>query len=129
MKRSLMAICAVFFMATAMMLPALGNSISGIVYQDPDKNGKMEANETGLANVTVELGGPVLCLNDKGLFVEPDVYSQNTTTNETGYYKFDTEKFGRYFLKVATPELVSVYPAAIDIANPDDVVDINMTEM
>jgi len=129
MKRSLMAICAVFLMATAMMLPALGNSISGIVYQDINKNGEMEAEETGLANVTVELGGPVLCLDDKGLFVEPDVYSQNTTTNETGYYEFDAEKFGRYFLRVATPKLISVYAAAIDIANPDAVVDINMTEM
>jgi len=128
MKRSLIAIFAVFLMATAMMLPALGNSISGIVYHDVNKTGMMEAEENGLANMTVELGGPVLCLNDKGLFVEPDVYSQNTTTNETGYYEFDAEKFGRYFLKVATPELVSVYPAAIDIANPDDVVNINMTK-
>jgi len=128
MGRSLIAICAVLLMVTAMTLPALGNSISGKVYYDINKNGIMEAEENGLANVTVELGGPVLCLDDKGLFVEPDVYSQNTTTNETGYYKFDVEKFGRYFLKVATPELVSVYPAAIDIANPDDVVNINMTK-
>jgi len=115
-------------MMTGMMLPALGNSISGKVYYDINKNGIMEAEENGLANVTVELGGPVLCLNDKGLFVEPDVYSQNTTTNEAGYYEFDAEKFGRYFLKVATPELVSVYPAAIDIVYPDAVVNINMTE-
>jgi len=89
----------------------------------------MEADESGLANVTVELGGPVLCLNDEGLFVEPDVYSQNTTTNATGYYEFDALKFGRYFLKVATPELISIYLAAIDVVYPDAVVDINMTQM
>jgi hypothetical protein len=40
--------------------------------------------ENGLANVTVDLVGPVLCLNDKGVFDEPNL-QQNTITNKTGY--------------------------------------------
>ncbi|MGA9099794.1 MAG: SdrD B-like domain-containing protein [Methanotrichaceae archaeon] len=112
---------------TCLALPAMGYSISGIVYNDINKNGVMERNENGLANVTVSLGGPVLCLNDKGLFVEPNVYSQNTTTNKTGIFNFNVDKFGRYFLKAVDGDTILVKPSAIDIAHPNDIVNLNLT--
>lgn len=126
-EKRVVAILAALLVLACLILPAMGYSISGKVYNDTNKNGVMDGKEKGLANITVGLGGPVLCLNEKGLFVEPNVYSRNTTTDKTGFFNFEVDKFGRYFLRAVDGEMVQVRPSAIDIAHPNDVVDFNLT--
>lgn len=128
MKMNLMAIGLAFMLLVGIVPSVLGNSISGIVYEDNDKNGVIEAGENGLANVSVQLGGPVMCLNEMGLFVEPDEYGQNTTTNDTGYYNFNVQEFGAYFINVSTADMIMIRPTQLSINHPDaTAVDFNLT--
>lgn len=130
MRMILAAICLAFMLLIGMGPSVLGNSISGIVYEDNDLNGIMETGEKGLANVSVQLGGPVMCLNQNGIFVEPDEYGRNTTTNETGYYNFDVKEFGTYFINVSTTEMIMVRPAQISINYPNaTAVNFNLTKV
>ncbi len=128
-EKRIAAVFTALLALTCLVLPAMGYSISGLVYSDINKNGVMDRNENGLANITVSLGGPVLCLNDKGLFVEPNVYSLNMTTNKTGIFNFTVDKFGRYFLKAIDGDTILVKPSAIDIAHPNDIINLNLTEI
>jgi uncharacterized repeat protein (TIGR01451 family) len=64
-------------------------SIDGYVYNDKNNNAVKESGESPLANVTITLTG-----NDMhGLFV-----SRTTTTNSSGYYKFDNLLPGTYLV-------------------------------
>jgi hypothetical protein len=130
MRMFLTAICIAIMLLVGTVPSVLGNSISGIVYEDNDKNGVRETGENGLANISVQLGGPVMCLNENGLFVEPDEYGRNTTTNETGYYNFDVQGFGAYFINVSTTDMIIVRPAQISINHPNaTAVDFNLTKV
>ena len=130
MRMNLMAIGLVFMILAGIVPSVLGNSISGTVFEDNNTNGVIDAEENGLANVSVQLGGPVMCLNEKGLFVEPVEYGPKATTNETGYYEFNVTEFGYFFINVSTVDLIMVRPARIDIAHPDaTAVDFNLTKI
>jgi len=126
----LTAICIAFMLLVGIVPSVLGNSISGIVYEDNDKNGVRETGENGLANISVQLGGPVMCLNEKGLFVEPNEYGQKTTTNETGYYNFNVQGFGAYFINITTADMIMIRPTQISINHPDaPAMDFNLTKI
>jgi len=128
LRFGLVVISLALMLLVGIVPSVLGNSISGIVYEDNNMNGAKEIEEKGLANITVQLGGPVMCLNERGIFVEPDEYEQNTTTNESGYYSFDVDGFGAYFLNVSTDQMIMVRPAQLSINHPDATnVDFNMT--
>ena len=128
MRMNFIAIGLAFMLLVCIVPSVLGNSISGIVYEDKDKNGVIETGEKGLANVSVQLGGPVMCLNEVGLFVEPDEYAQNTTTNDTGYYNFNVQEFGAYFINVSTADMIMIRPTQLSINHPDaTAVDFNLT--
>lgn len=114
MNRNLMVLSAALLLVSCMILPVLGATISGKVYEEKN-NTSMNINENALANVTIKLSEPVTCLNEKGFWMEPGLYAQNTTTNMTGYYMFEVQKYGRYFLNVSANNQTYIFMTQNDI--------------
>jgi hypothetical protein len=71
--------------------PLLPSSIGDIVWFDADSDGIQDANESGLANVTVVL------YNSSGNIVT------TTVTNASGFYRFDNVAPGTYTIGITQP--------------------------
>jgi len=110
MNKKLIALSAALLLASCMILPVLGATISGKVYEEKN-NTTMNA----LGNVTIKLSEPVTCVDERGFTMEPGNYTQTTATNATGYYMFEVQKYGTYFLNVSWSNQTYVFPTANDI--------------
>ncbi|MBD2357200.1 carboxypeptidase regulatory-like domain-containing protein [Tolypothrix sp. FACHB-123] len=75
-------------------------SIGDTVYNDVNGNAQQDANEPGIANVTVNL---ILPGND-GILGNADDTTQTTTTNGNGNYNFNELPAGNYRVRVIEPE-------------------------
>jgi hypothetical protein len=81
--------------------PAGGGNIAGRVWNDANKNGEMESDETGL-------GGVGVYLSFFGDIKEPPL-ARVTTTGREGFYQFDSLPAGGYVVSIA-PSTVNLFP-------------------
>jgi hypothetical protein len=72
-----------------------GAAISGIVFNDGDKDGKQDRNESGIRNVKITLSG----IDDQG-----NAVSLVTYTDASGKYSFDNLRAGKYSLTETQPD-------------------------
>jgi hypothetical protein len=120
MDKKLIALSAALLLASCLILPVLGATISGKVYEENNNT------TTALANVTIKLSEPVTCLNEKGFWIEPANYTQTTTTNATGDYMFEVQKYANYFLNVSWNNETYVFGTANDINHQALITDITI---
>ncbi len=81
--------------------PVAGNgSIGDTVYNDLNGNAQQDANEPGIANVTVNLRFP----GNDGILGNADDTTQTTNTNGSGNYNFNELPAGNYRVTVIEPE-------------------------
>jgi hypothetical protein len=75
-------------------------SLSGFVYYDLNHNGVLDADDYGIAHVTITLTGT----NDQGQQI-----NENTVTDENGYYVFDNLLPGTYTITETHPSAFRDY--------------------
>jgi len=73
----------------------MAGSISGVVFNDANSNGKLDSGEAGIANVTVYID-----LTNAGVFKTGD---PQTTTNASGSYTFTGLAAGAYIVRQILP--------------------------
>ena len=83
------------FTDTANTVTAGGSSISGTVYIDSNKNGKLDSGEAGIPNVTIYYDAN----NDS----TPDAGDTILTTSATGTYSFTGLASGTYLIREVVP--------------------------
>ncbi|HEY5532207.1 MAG TPA: SdrD B-like domain-containing protein [Candidatus Anoxymicrobiaceae bacterium] len=84
-------------------------SISGHKWLDPDKDGKLDGDETPVKGVTIKLTGKT-SLGDETVNLE-------TTTGEDGSYSFSGLKAGSYTVSEVVPaDMEAVSPTSLDVS-------------
>ncbi len=80
-------------------------SVGDYVWLDENRDGRQDENEMGIADVLV-----VLEYNESGLVDDASQWRQiaETTTNESGYYRFDNLNEGYYRVRFLLPEGLTV---------------------
>jgi SdrD B-like domain len=93
--------------------PAGGGIIAGRVWDDANKNGEMESDETGLVGVGVYLSFFGRDPNQPPL-------GRVTTTGREGLYQFDSVPAGGYVVSIATETLIPTTPTEIHVLLVDN---------
>ena len=106
----------------------VNGSVGDYVWLDENRNGRQDEDEMGIAGVLV-----VLEYNESGMVDDAGQWRQvaETTTNESGYYRFDNLDEGYYRVRFLLPEGLTVtalnaleaedgYTMDSDAQTPDD---------
>ena len=91
-------------------------SVGDYVWYDVNQNGIQDETESGVANIPV-----VLEMNASGNIMDENAWNVlgETTTNQTGYYRFDDLQPGYYRVKFQIPEIYVVTLANRGAADKD----------